>query len=108
MFAPNLVYATLPGYYPRLLADDGLHEPLVLPPQSASTVEFVFYSEQGQSLELSITNAIYIAPDGSSNYLPIVGSLVNFSSALPAGGTLLLELDNGYAAYPIKVLRAGG
>jgi hypothetical protein len=45
MLAANLVYATVVGRYPRLLGDDGIHEPLVLPYDLDANVPFQFYRE---------------------------------------------------------------
>jgi hypothetical protein len=45
MLATNMVYATVVGRYPRLLGDDGIHEPLVLPYDVDGFVDLEFYRE---------------------------------------------------------------
>ena len=111
MLAPNLVYATVAGRYPRLLADDGVHEPLVLPYDVDTTVPFQFYEENAnQPLTYAdIIRARYWSPDGVMYELPIAVSpfIVEFPASLPAGGVCVLDLHNGasYQCYPFRVLR---
>ena len=109
MNAPNLVYATVAGMYPRLLADDGIHEALVLPYGVESVVPFEFYPE-GSAAELTvpIVSARYIRPDGTTvslNYDPFART-VNFPATLPAGGVCVIELADDSQCYPFRVLRA--
>jgi len=112
MLATNLVYATVAGRYPRLLGDDGIHEPLVLPYDLDAEVPFQFYREN-DSVPLSIVNTInaqYIRPDGVIVELGIrlPPFIVSFPSTLPAGGLCILTIDsNGevFQCYPFRVLR---
>ena len=112
MLATNLVYATVAGMYPRLLGDDGIHEPLVLPYDLDAEVPFQFYREN-DSVPLSRVNAIsawYIRPDGvivtlNTGLPPFI---VSFPSTLPAGGLCILTIntdDNVFQCYPFRVLR---
>ena len=112
MLATNLVYATVVGRYPRLLGDDGIHEPLVLPYDLDAEVPFQFYREN-DSVPLSIENTInaqYIRPDGVIVTLGI-GSppyIVSFPSTLPAGGLCILTISSDediVQCYPFRVLR---
>ena len=112
MLATNLVYATVVGRYPRLLGDDGIHEPLVLPYDLDADVPFRFYREN-DSVPLdtaSVINARYIRPDGVIVTLDIgiPPFVVSFPSTLPAGGLCILTIDsNGevFQCYPFRVLR---
>ena len=112
MLATNLVYATVVGRYPRLLGDDGIHEPLVLPYDLDVDVPFQFYREN-DSAPLSRVNGInarYIRPDGVIVTLDtgIPPFIVSFPSTLPAGGLCILTIDsNGdvFQCYPFRVLR---
>jgi len=112
MLATNLVYATVVGRYPRLLGDDGIHEPLVLPYDLDVEVPFQFYREYN-SVPLStasVINARYIRPDGVIVTLQesIPPFIVSFPSTLPAGGLCILTIDsNGevFQCYPFRVLR---
>ena len=112
MLATNLVYATVVGRYPRLLGDDGIHEPLVLPYDLDVEVPFQFYREN-DSVPLSrvgVINARYIRPDGVIVTLDIglPPFIVPFPSTLPAGGLCILTIDsNGeiFQCYPFRVLR---
>ena len=112
MLATNLVYATVAGRYPRLLGDDGIHEPLVLPYDLDADVPFQFYRENG-GVPLStvgVINARYIRPDGVIVTLGIgiPPFVVSFPSTLPAGGLCILTIDsNGevFQCYPFRVLR---
>ena len=112
MLAANLVYATVVGRYPRLLGDDGIHEPLVLSYDLDAEVPFQFYREN-DSVPLSRVNAIsarYIRPDGvivtlNTGLPPFI---VSFPSTLPAGGLCILTIntdDNVFQCYPFRVLR---
>jgi len=112
MLATNLVYATVVGRYPRLLGDDGIHEPLVLPYDLDADVPFQFYREN-DSVPLStvgVLDARYIRPDGVIVTLGI-GSptfIVPFPSTLPAGGLCILTIqsdDGVFQCYPFRVLR---
>ena len=112
MLATNLVYATVGGMYPRLLADDGIHEALVLPYDLDADVLFQFYRED-KSVPLSRDNVIsarYIRPDGVIVTLGI-GSppfIVPFPSTLPAGGLCILTISSDasvFQCYPFRVLR---
>jgi len=112
MLATNLVYATVVGRYPRLLGDDGIHEPLVLPYDLDAEVWFQFYFEN-DSVPLSggyVLDARYIRPDGVIVTLDI-GSppfIVPFPSTLPAGGLCILTIGwNGsvFQCYPFRILR---
>jgi len=112
MLATNLVYATVVGRYPRLLGDDGIHEPLVLPYDLDANVPFQFYREN-DSVPLStvtVINARYIRHDGVIVTLGIglPPYIVEFPSTLPAGGLCILTIDpNGdvFQCYPFRVLR---
>ena len=112
MLATNLVYATVVGRYPRLLGDDGIHEPLVLPYDLDVEVPFQFYREN-DSVPLYIVNLLdarYIRPDGvivrlMTSLPPFV---VLFPSTLPAGGLCILTIDSDgevFQCYPFRVLR---
>ena len=112
MLATNLVYATVGGRYPRLLGDDGIHEPLVLPYDLDAELPFQFYREN-DSVPLDtvdVLDARYIRPDGvivtlTTGLPPFV---VSFPSTLPAGGLCILTIDsNGeiFQCYPFRVLR---
>jgi hypothetical protein len=112
MLATNLVYATVGGRYPRLLGDDGIHEPLVLPYDLGADIWFEFYREN-DSVPIdraSVINARYIRPDGVIVTLDIglPPFFVSFPSTLPAGGLCILTIDsNGdvFQCYPFRVLR---
>ena len=112
MLAKNLVYATVAGMYPRLLADDGIHEALVLPYDLDADVPFQFYFENN-SVPLStdeVISARYIRPDGVIVTLDIglPPFIVSFPSTLPAGGLCILTIDsNGdvFQCYPFRILR---
>jgi hypothetical protein len=112
MLAANLVYATVVGRYPRLLGDDGIHEPLVLPYDLDADVPFQFYREN-DSVPIdnpNVINARYIRPDGvivtlDTNLPPFI---VSFPSALPAGGLCILTISSSagvFQCYPFRVLR---
>jgi len=112
MLATNLVYATVVGRYPRLLGDDGIHEPLVLPYDLDVEVPFQFYREN-DSVPIDTVNAIsarYIRPDGvivtlNSGLPPFI---VLFPSMLPAGGLCILTINSPegiFQCYPFRVLR---
>ncbi len=112
MNAPNLVYATVVGMYPRLLADDGVHEALMLPYDLDTRVPFQFFRE-GSTTPLplaSITTARYIRPDGvivslSPGLPPFI---IEFPANLIAGGVCLLTIESEetlYQCYPFRVLR---
>jgi hypothetical protein len=116
MLATNLVYATVVGRYPRLLADDGVHEALVLPYSVDGFVNLEFYRE-GDKAPIGISSVFsagYIRPDGT------VGSLayalaanrieVRFPADLPAGGVCVIRFkppdsDRLHECYPFRVLR---
>jgi len=116
MLATNLVYATVVGRYPRLLADDGVHEALVLPYAMDGFANLEFYREGGKT-PVGISGSVlvrYIQPDG------IVGSLayalaanrieVRFPAQLPAGGVCVIvfkppDSDRLHECYPFRVLR---
>jgi len=116
MLATNLVYATVVGRYPRLLGDDGIHEPLVLPYNVGGIVNLEFYREGGKT-PIGILNASspkYIRPDGT--VADLVYELtanqieVQFPASLPAGGVcviLFIPTDSihGHQCYPFRVLR---
>jgi len=112
MLATNLVYATVGGRYPRLLGDDGIHEPLVLPYDLDADVPFQFYREDN-SVPLSTDNVIsarYIRPDGVIVTLGIglPPFIVSFPSTLPAGGLCILTISSTegiFQCYPFRVLR---
>ena len=116
MLATNLVYATVAGRYPRLLGDDGIHEPLVLPYNVGGFVDLEFYREGDKTPIgiLSVFSAKYIRPDGTVADLDYVLAAnrikVRFQAALPAGGVCVIELtptdsDNPHQCYPFRVLR---
>jgi hypothetical protein len=112
MFAPQLVFATVAGYYPRVLgAAEYGGEPLILPFSASASVIFEFYTEQGEPISTTVVSAIYYPPDsGTPISLLIVEpeTSVAFPSDLPAGGFCVLMLGAGRQAYPFQVLRAGG
>jgi len=116
MLATNLVYATVSGRYPRLLADDGVHEALVLPYDVDGFVDLEFYREGGKTpIGISdVLSARYIRPDGTITPLGYVLAAnrieVRFQAQLPAGGVCMIELtptdsDNPHQCYPFRVLR---
>jgi hypothetical protein len=116
MLAANLVYATVVGRYPRLLGDDGIHEPLVLPYDVDGFVDLEFYREGGKT-PIGTSRAFsvrYIQPDGTVVELAyqLGGNRITmqFPDALPAGGVcviLFMPTDSIYAhqCYPFRVLR---
>jgi hypothetical protein len=116
MLATNLVYATVVGRYPRLLADDGIHEPLVLPYDVDGFVDLEFYREGSKApIEISdVLSARYIRPDGAITPLGYVLAAnqigVRFQAQLPSGGVCVIELtptnsDNPHQCYPFRVFR---
>jgi len=116
MLAANLVYATVVGRYPRLLGDDGIHEPLVLPYDVDGFVSLEFYREGGKTpiaIE-SVLSARYIQPDGAVANLGYVLTTnqieVRFPAQLPAGGVCVIlfkptDSDHPHQCYPFRVLR---
>ena len=116
MLATNLVYATVVGKYPRLLGDDGIHEPLVLPYDVDGFVDLEFYREGGKTPVgiLSVFSAVYIRPDGTIMLLEYALAAnqiaVRFPANLPAGGVCVIGLtptdsDHPHQCYPFRVLR---
>ena len=117
MLATNLVYATVAGRYPRLLGDDGIHEPLVLPYDVDGFVSLEFYREGGKTpigIE-TVLSTRYIQPNGTIIPLGYVlaGNQieVRFQAQLPAGGVcviLFIPTDSIYAhqCYPFRVVRS--
>ena len=116
MLATNLVYATVGGRYPRLLGDDGIHEPLVLPYNVDGFVDLEFYREgSGTPIGIAVVlSARYIRPDGTITPLDYVLAAnrikVRFQAALPAGGVCVILFtpnDSGHPhqCYPFRVLR---
>ena len=116
MLATNLVYATVAGRYPRLLGDDGIHEPLVLPHDVDGFVNLEFYREGGKTPVgiLSVFSAVYIRPDGTIMLLEYALAAnqiaVRFPANLPAGGVCVIGLtptdsDHPHQCYPFRVLR---
>ena len=116
MLAANLVYATVAGKYPRLLGDDGIHEPLVLPYDVDGFVNLEFYRE-GSKTPVEISGSVlvrYIQPDGIVVNLGYVLTAyqieVRFQAGLPAGGVCVIELtptdsEHLHQCYPFRVLR---
>jgi len=116
MLATNLVYATVVGKYPRLLGDDGIHEPLVLPYDVDGFVNLEFYREGGKTpigIE-TVLSARYIQPDGivvNLGYVFTANQIeVRFQAGLPAGGVCVILFmttgaDNPHQCYPFRVLR---
>jgi len=116
MLATNLVYATVVGRYPRLLADDGVHEALVLPYSVDGFVDLEFYRE-GVRASIGISNVLsvrYIQPDGTVanlDYLLTGNRIeVRFPAQLPAGGVCVIQFEPIDFAppcqcYPFRVLR---
>jgi len=116
MLATNLVYATVVGRYPRLLADDGVHEALVLPYDVDGFVDLEFYREGGKT-PIGIADVIsarYIRPDGAITHLGYVlaGNQieVRFQAELPAGGVCVIvfhsiDFPAKHQCYPFRVLR---
>ena len=116
MLATNLVYATVVGRYPRLLGDDGIHEPLVLPYDVGGIVNLEFYHEAGKTPIgiLQVISVRYIQPDGTITPLDYVLSgnqiVVRFPAQLPEGGVcviLFMPTDSisAHQCYPFRVLR---
>jgi hypothetical protein len=116
MLATSLVYATVVGRYPRLLADDGVHEPLVLPYDVDGFVNLEFYREGGNApIEISnVLSARYIQPDGTVANLGYVldGKQieVRFPAELEAGGVCVIlfsptDSEHPHQCYPFRVLR---
>ena len=116
MLATNLVYATVAGRYPRLLADDGIHEPLVLPYDVGVFVNLEFYREGGKTpIGIGIVySARYIRPDGIVANLDYVlrGNQIEleFPADLPAGGVCVITFEPtdfapSHQCYPFRVLR---
>ena len=116
MLATNLVYATVVGRYPRLLGDDGIHEPLVLPYDVDGFVNLEFYREGGKAPIgiATVYSAYYIRPDGTVANLAyaLTGNQieVRFQEELPAGGVCVIRfepIDFAFPCqcYPFRVLR---
>jgi hypothetical protein len=116
MLATNLVYATVVGRYPRLLGDDGIHEPLVLPYDMDGFVDLEFYREGGKApIGIgTVYSADYVRPDGAITPLGYVLTAnqieVRFPADLPAGGVcVILFMPTGsehpHQCYPFRVLR---
>ncbi len=112
MLATNLVYATVAGMYPRLLGDDGIHEPLVLPYDLDADVPFQFYRENDKAplSTVHVIDARYIRPDGVIVTLDIglPPFIVAFRSTLLAGGLCILTIESNnslFQCYPFRVLR---
>jgi hypothetical protein len=116
MLATNLVYATVVGRYPRLLADDGVHEPLVLPYDVDGFVDLEFYREAGKTpIEiLDVLSARYIQLDGTATNLGYVLAdkqiEVRFPEELKAGGVCVIlfsstDSEHPHQCYPFRVLR---
>ena len=116
MLATNLVYATVVGRYPRLLADDGVHEALVLPYNVDGFVNLEFYREGGKTPIgiAAVLSARYIQPDGTVSDLGYVLSgnqiEVRFQANLPAGGVCVILFaptgsDHPHQCYPFRILR---
>jgi hypothetical protein len=116
MLATNLVYATVVGRYPRLLGDDGIHEPLVLPYNVGGIVNLEFYREGGKTPIgiLNVFSAHYIQPDGTVADLvnaPEANQIeVQFPADLPAGGVCVIvfvptDSIHLHQCYPFRVLR---
>jgi len=116
MLATNLVYATVVGKYPRLLGDDGIHEPLVLPYDVDGFVNLEFYRE-GVRAPIGIADVIsvrYIQPNGTVANLDYVlmGNQVEvrFPARLPTGGVCVIlfepiDFAPPCQCYPFRVLR---
>ena len=116
MLATNLVYATVVGRYPRMLGDDGIHEPLVLPYDVDGVVNLEFYREGGKT-PIGINDVFfvrYIGPDGAVTNLGYVLSgnqiEVQFQAELPAGGVCVIlfmptDSEHPHQCYPFRVLR---
>jgi len=116
MLATNLVYATVAGRYPRLLGDDGIHEPLVLPYDVDGFVNLEFYREGGKTPIVigTVYSARYIQPNGTVANLgyALTGNQIElrFPAELPAGGVCVILFtpnDSGHPhqCYPFRVLR---
>jgi len=116
MLATNLVYATVAGRYPRLLGDDGIHEPLVLPYDVGGIVNLEFYREGSKTPIgiLQVISVLYIQPDGTVANLDYLLSgnqiVVQFPAQLPEGGVcviLFMPTDSipAHQCYPFRVLR---
>jgi len=116
MLANNLVYATVVGRYPRLLGDDGIHEPLVLPYDADGFVNLEFYREGGKTpIEIQVViSARYIRLDGivaDLGYVLMGNQIeVGFPRDLPAGGVCVIAFESGdfptaHQCYPFRVLR---
>jgi len=116
MLATNLVYATVVGRYPRLLADDGVHEALVLPYDVDGFVDLEFYREGGKTpIGIStVLSAYYIRPDGTVTnlgYLLMTNQVeVRFQAELPAGGVCVIlfvptDSEHRHQCYPFRILR---
>jgi hypothetical protein len=117
MLATNLVYATVVGRYPRLLADDGIHEALVLPYNVDAFAKLEFYHEGDKTpMEIvDVLSARYIQPDGTVinlSYELMSNQIeVRFPAELPAEGVCVIQLkptgsDYSHQCYPFRVLRA--
>jgi len=116
MLATNLVYATVVGKYPRLLGDDGIHEPLVLPYDVDGFVNLEFYREGGKT-PVGISGSVlvrYIQPDGilvNLGYVFTTNQIeVRFPAQLPAGGVCVIlfkptDFEHLHQCYPFRVLR---
>ena len=116
MLATNLVYATVVGRYPRLLGDDGIHEPLVLPYYVDGFVNLEFYREAGKTPIVigTVYSAGYIQPNGTVANLGYVLSgnqiEVRFPADLPAGGVCVILFSttgsgHPHQCYPFRILR---
>lgn len=122
MLATNYVYATLEGYYPRLLAKDGWREALYLPLSNTDlAVRLQLYTEQGQLVDLlPLAPSPQTAPldweDGSTDTLNTTIDTANdrVEVVFPASiltqarrGVLRMRVDHGLGnlhVYPIEVV----
>lgn len=109
MLAPNHIYATLPNYYPRLLADDGVHEPLILPYNVDVDIAFEFRTEAGLLVSaIEGVSAILYKQSGGTQVLPVSGLTLNFDRNLEDGLVYITVQTAGltYACYPFRITRS--
>lgn len=122
MLPPNYVYATLQGYYPRLLGKDGWREALYLPKTAGVyTVTLQLYTDKGQLVDIlgpipfdqagtiewedGATTTVEVKEGSTANTMDV--GFPADSLARPRRGVARLSLIAGgqtYFVYPFEVV----